>query len=107
MVNNLYYGLRHDVWGLGILAYFLFSGIFPFDGETDDEIASKIRDNEPDWEIFYQKQLNPKIIQLMQGMLVKEPGKRFTIKQAMASPVFKYLERATHQVSARLGLILG
>ena len=99
MVNNQYYGLRHDVWGLGILSYFLFSGTFPFDGETDEDISNKIKNDEPNWEIFYKKQLSPKIIQLMQGMLVKEPGKRFTIKQAMASSVFKYLEKATIQVN--------
>jgi serine/threonine protein kinase len=98
MVNNLYYGLRHDVWGLGILTYFLFCGNFPYDGETDEEISEKIKNEEPDWEIFYKRHLNPKIISFMQGMLIKEPGKRFTIKQAMASPIFEYLEKATHQV---------
>ena len=93
MIEEKYYGLRHDVWGLGVLAFFLFAGKFPFDGETDMEICEDILKNEPDWETLIKRKVDPKIIKLIKGMLIKKAGSRFTIRQAMGSKVFKYLEQ--------------
>lgn len=42
MLLNKYYGLRHDVWGLGILCYYLFCGKFPFSLDKIDKISKQI-----------------------------------------------------------------
>lgn len=96
---NKYYGLRHDVWGLGILSYFLFSGRFPFDEDTDEDNIKRILNKEPDWGMLEKKKLDKRIIDLVKGMLIKEPGKRLTIRQIMASKLFEFVEKTDSKVS--------
>ena len=98
MVRNEYYGLRHDVWGLGILTYFLFSGRFPFDEDTDEDNIKRILNKEPDWGLLRKKKLDPRIIELIKTMLIKEPGKRATIRQIMSNKLFEFVEKTEPKV---------
>ena len=91
MLNDQYYGLRHDVWGMGILAFFLFSGKFPFDGKTEVEICEKVKNKDPNWEIMRDRRIDSKVILLVRGMLEKDKNKRLTIKQVMADRLFRFL----------------
>lgn len=100
MVKEQYYGLRHDVWGLGILSFFLFSGMFPFDEDSDEENKKRILNSEPDWKMLEDKKIDGRIIKLVQGMLEKDPGKRLTIRQVMSNKLFEYMERTEFQVQA-------
>lgn len=36
------YTNKCDVWSVGIITYILIFGTFPFDGETDYEVAKKV-----------------------------------------------------------------
>ena len=93
MIENKYYGLRHDVWGLGVVAFFMFAGFFPFDGADDHEICKKILKDEPDWETLYKRKIDPKIVELIKSMLIKNPSLRVTIRKAMADKVFQILDK--------------
>ena len=93
MIENKYYGLRHDVWGLGVVAFFLFAGFFPFDGEDDHEICDKVLNVEPNWKPLYKRKVDLKIIELLKSMLTKNPSLRITIRKAMDSKVFKILDK--------------
>ena len=93
MINNKYYGLRHDVWGLGIISFFLFAGVFPFEGSNSAEICKKILYDEPDWDILYKRNVDPKIIELIQFMLLKDPNKRATIRQVMNNKIFSIFHK--------------
>jgi serine/threonine protein kinase len=98
MVKDQYYGLRHDVWGLGILSFFLFSGRFPFDEDSDEENKKRILEKDPDWTLLHNRNLDDRIIRLLQGMLEKDPGKRLTIKQVMANKLFQFMEKTESKV---------
>jgi len=37
-----YRGDKADIWALGVVLYTLLQGIFPFKGESDSELYSKI-----------------------------------------------------------------
>lgn len=93
MIQNKYYGLRHDVWGLGVLSYFLFSGNFPFDGEDETNICDQILNKQPNFEILHSRGIDSKIIQLIEGMLLKDPNKRLTIRKVMDNKIFKILQK--------------
>ena len=88
MINYKYYGLRHDVWGLGIITYFLFAGEFPWDGETDVDICESIIKDDLNLDIMKKRKVDSKIIDCIHGMLLKDPSKRLTIKQVMAHKAF-------------------
>ena len=92
MILQQYYGLRHDVWGLGILCYVLFAGKFPFDGENVPEVCQKILNEDPHFEILRDKRVDTKIVNLIKGMLIKDPSERSTIRQVMSHKIFKILE---------------
>lgn len=98
MVQNKYYGLRHDVWGLGILSFFLFSGRFPFDEDTDEDNIKRILNKEPDWSLLEKKKLDKRIINMIKGMLLKDPGKRSTIRQIMSCKIFEVIEKTDSKV---------
>jgi calcium-dependent protein kinase len=36
------YNYKCDIWSIGVISFILFTGTFPFDGESDDEIFIKI-----------------------------------------------------------------
>lgn len=88
MINYKYYGLRHDVWGLGIITYFLFAGEFPWDGETDVDICESIIKDDLNLDLMKKRKIDSKIIDCIHGMLLKDPSKRLTIRQVMAHKAF-------------------
>lgn len=99
MIENKYYGLRHDVWGLGVFSYFLLSGKFPFSSPKIPSLCDKIIKEEPDWGVLRRRNIDKKIINLIKGMLLKDPDERWTIREIMRSPVFKYLKKHKKKVN--------
>lgn len=89
MIDHQYYGLRHDVWGLGVLTFFLFSGEFPFKGNTDAELMDNIQKKEPNWKLLKKRSISPLIIDFIRKMLIKIPGERATIKEVLKHRVIK------------------
>ena len=102
MIQNKYYGLRHDVWGLGVLAFFLFTGHFPFNGENDFKICENILYSEPDWSLLGKRKIDLVIIQLIQEMLIKDPNERITIRNVMKYKIFYILKQSIDKVILEL-----
>ena len=98
MIDHKYYGLRHDVWGLGVLAYFLFAGQFPWDGENDKEICDHIQNKPLNMDILKERRVDMKIIDCIQGMLLKDPSKRLTIRQVMTHKMFQAFHKQDDKV---------
>jgi serine/threonine protein kinase len=92
MLLKEYYGLRHDVWGLGILCYVLFAGKFPFTGDDIHEICESVLNDEPDFNILKDRGVDTKIVLMIQEMLIKDPSKRSTIREVMANKIFSILK---------------
>lgn len=89
MIDHQYYGLRHDVWGLGVLTFFLFAGEFPFKGDSDAELMDNIQKKEPDWSLLKKRGTSNLIIGFIMKMLIKIPGDRATIKEVLKHRVIK------------------
>lgn len=85
VISQPWYGRECDIWSLGVIAYLLISGNFPFEGSNVVEIYENIQQNEvtfeepqwamvsPDWEEFIKQCLN------------KDKSKRMTSEQALKS----------------------
>ena len=88
-VINKKYNQECDMWSAGVILYMFIVGHAPFDGKTDREIMGKIKKgnylkNEERW-INSSKEVKD----LIQKLLVLEPEKRLTAKEALKHPWFK------------------
>jgi serine/threonine protein kinase len=63
-----------EVFQIGVLAYYLFVGDYPFKGETWKKLAFAIQNDEPNWALL---NLSREIIQFLQKTLSKKPEDRF------------------------------
>lgn len=97
MFNNKYYGLRHDVWGLGILSFMILANEFPFDGKNEIEIKDQVLNKEPNWSLLEDKKISQPIIFLIQKMLIKDPSKRATIKQVINSKLLQGFKKKEYR----------
>jgi serine/threonine protein kinase len=68
---------RTDLWSLGVTAYYLFTGHYPFDGETAEEVREQIRVRRM---IAYPTEIDPSlpkaIDQIIGHLLSLDPHKR-------------------------------
>ncbi len=65
---------RSEVFQIGVVAYYLFFGDYPFKGETWKKLALAIQNDEPDW----KKTILPKnVVQFLKKTLSKKPENRF------------------------------
>lgn len=73
---------RIDAWALGIILHELLTFEAPFHGDTDEELASSIRDDEIDFfggEVF--EALSVEAIDLIDNLLQKDPFHRLTVHE--------------------------
>ena len=66
-------GKAWDIWALGVTLYQMVHHKYPFEGKSFPELYYNIQNNEPE----YKKDLDPNLLELFQGILDKDPFKRF------------------------------
>ena len=80
------YDEKCDVWSLGIILYILLSGLPPFNGRTDQEIASKIQNSPLLFQGTCWSTISDEAKTLIMKMLKKSPAARTTIEDVFNSP---------------------
>lgn len=79
LVKNEYYSFEIDVWSLGIMIYRLFTGIYPFKGNTQEEKHEKIKLGE--YSFPNDCEISPIAKDLIEKILVLDTSKRLTIEE--------------------------
>ena len=93
LIQNLPYNSEIDIWSLGVIIYYMFTGCYPFRGKTEDEIEENILEQnvefkDGEWEI-----VSDKVKDLIQKCLEKNPEERININEFIGHPWFQILNK--------------
>ena len=87
IVNNKY-DFECDEWACGVMMYILLVGAPPFEGETEEDIFSKILKDEVDLNKKELNNISENCKDLIKGLLEKDAKKRIKAFQALKHPFF-------------------
>lgn len=84
------YGVQCDMWSVGVIMYQLLCVRLPFDGDSNKEIIEKIKTQEPRLHPTAWEPLSADAKDLILKMLVKDPSKRITAREALEHPFIRH-----------------
>lgn len=79
---------KSDEWSCGIIMYYLACGQFPFEGESEEEIMKKIKENSPDFSSSKFDDISDSCKDLICKLLEKDKNKRLRCKDCFIHPFF-------------------
>jgi serine/threonine protein kinase len=85
------FSTKSDIWSLGVLMYYLIYGSFPFEGESVDEVYTKIRERRITTDELNEmnKEVSPTACELLAKMLSLSPEERLNTWECLHSPWFE------------------
>ena len=92
LANN--YNETCDIWSSGVLMYCLLCGHFPFEGESEEEIVTKILSDKVEFDIESFNGISDEAKDLISKCLIYDPNKRINIHQALNHRFFNDLKEA-------------
>lgn len=82
-----------DMWSVGIIAFKLLTGEFPFNGESRKELLFNIRDTSIEFPEL--SNLSEEAQSFISHLLIKDPLRRMTAKHASIHPFLRVMSRRT------------
>ena len=77
------YNYQCDVWSLGVALFRMITQKYPFGGTTADQVYKAIRGANPEWP--RNMEIPSMLKKLVNGMLHKDPNRRLTMGEVVAS----------------------
>ena len=74
-----------DIWSAGVLVFLMIHGRYPFDGETDGQILSRVKVGAIVWECPEFKP-SPPVTMFIQKLLQRDPARRISAVDALQDP---------------------
>jgi calcium-dependent protein kinase len=93
LANN--YNESCDIWSCGVLMYCLLSGYFPFRGEDEEEVISKILSGKFEFDIENFNNISDEAKDLISKCLIQDITKRITIQEALNHKFFNDLRESS------------
>lgn len=90
------YGKEVDMWSVGVIMYILLCGFPPFYAEDDNEAFDLIIAGNYSYPAKYWDKISAAAKDLIDHLLVVDPTKRFTARQALDHPWTVSNDRSTH-----------
>uniref|UniRef100_A0A8C7JTB0 non-specific serine/threonine protein kinase n=1 Tax=Oncorhynchus kisutch TaxID=8019 RepID=A0A8C7JTB0_ONCKI len=85
------YGLKVDIWAVGVIAYILLCGFPPFRGSSDDQevLFDQILMRQLEFPLLYWDNVSETAKELIRSMLQVEVDQRYTAEQVLEHPWVK------------------
>ena len=93
LIQNSPYNIEIDIWSIGVIIYYMFTGCYPFYGKEEDEIEEKILEENVEFKDGEWGNISDKVQDLISKCLEKNPEERITIEQFLMHPWFQNLEK--------------
>ena len=82
------YDERCDIWSVGVILYFLLSGMPPFNGNNDQDVLEAVKTGEYILSGGVWDEVSDSAKQLVTFMLAKDPNQRISAAEAINHPWF-------------------
>ena len=80
------YDDKKDEWSLGVIMHYLITGEFPFDGDTEEDIFNKIKNEEIDFSSPKYDSFSPECKDFLSKLLEKDSNKRMNSIESFDHP---------------------
>ena len=87
--KNRNYTEKCDVWSCGIIMYILLTGLPPFNGDSDEEIVTKIKNGKFCMDKYPWPIISSQAKDLIKKLLEFDANKRLTAEEALNHPWFE------------------
>lgn len=86
ILSGRVYGRAVDMWGCGVLLYYILSGALPFVGQDYKQVFAKIRTGHAQFPANRWRHVSPAAIDLVKRLLAVDPNARPSAAQALKHP---------------------